>query len=925
MNFKKKMRRGSLAALITLALTSSALAMPTGGEVVRGAGDITLSGGTWDNVANNATITATNDGQINWQAFNIANGETLNFNIDHNKTLVNQVTGSQLSDILGTMNQTGGGNLVLVNPNGIHVGGNAVLNVSDMTLSALGIVKANDTERVLRQNGEAPITIDGNAKFNVSNQLDIFGGKVSVADGVVFNMGVAHGTNEPMLQIKAANSAAWTLKDGEDLTEELVHNAGNDVVFNGTVNMLGGNRRETEIGGATVSATGAKFLGRRAETTLYAASKFNADERDADDTKHVFTADVAAANKISLDGVTAEGKSLQLGGGVIDIKNSTAGVYRLGVEAVASYRATGNGAVMDDTSAPDRTINITGSTLKANQGMIYGGKITVADDATIQLKSDASNEAEVLMAAGNRFMRQRGNDHGDELRTYRGVQGNHVDFHGTVKHEDGGKASFGIGGYTVNADRAKLHGDRTEFALTAFTKEDYDQTAPRWQDYWWTTERSAANTVQTDGLEVRGDRELYIDGGSVTLKNSDIKIGALTLVADQKEKGDGDTEVGNLVHGYKKAGTDNVVYLSNVKVHRPTVDNGYDTTTIYGGKVNIEKSDIEARGRTLIGTGAEQKYTYGSQSAYLDEATADNVLSVKDSTFRFDRSKEYHASFGGGKAIFDGVTMTRNKEINLVVGNKMDEQNGGGTKFEVTKDNELGLWNSTVEADEINIGAGKIGVWKDSKIAAGNILAVNPAAHITRTDGSTASVLRDASSHVMLAGTESTAFTVKSTDQPAPEPPAPPVPTPEPKPTPTPEPPKPVPTPELSKDDKANMESGKKAVEEALSKNASQENRIAALTDVVADLNAKASRRQSAGVVVGIVQEVATSAALSDGEKVSLVERVLSAYAPVQEAKAEQDNTATNTLDEAVSAAANVSVAPVYPDETEAEDVVTFA
>ena len=63
----------------------------------------------------------------------------------------------------------------------------------------------------------------------------------------------------------------------------------------------------------------------------------------------------------------------------------------------------------------------------------------------------------------------------------------------------------------------------------------------------------------------------------------------------------------------------------------------------------------------------------------------------------------------------------------------------------------------------------------------------------------------------------------------------------------------------------------------------------------------------------------------SDGEKVALVESVLNAYAPVQEAKAEQDNTATNTLDEAVSAAANVSVAPVYPDETEAEDVVTFA
>ena len=136
MNFKKKMRRGSLAALITLALTSSALAMPTGGEVVGGNPGIALSDGTWDSVANNATITATNNGQINWQTFNIANGETLTFNIASDKTLVNNVTGSQLSDILGTMNQTGGGDLVLVNPNGIHIGGNAVLNVSDMTLSA---------------------------------------------------------------------------------------------------------------------------------------------------------------------------------------------------------------------------------------------------------------------------------------------------------------------------------------------------------------------------------------------------------------------------------------------------------------------------------------------------------------------------------------------------------------------------------------------------------------------------------------------------------------------------------------------------------------------------------------------------------------------------------------------------------------------
>lgn len=341
--------------------------------------------------------------------------------------------------------------------------------------------------------------------------------------------------------------------------------------------------------------------------------------------------------------------------------------------------------------------------------------------------------------------------------------------------------------------------------------------------------------------------------------------------------------------------------------HRPAVDIGYYTTTIFGGKVNIEASDIQEWGITLIDAGTQWNKTYGSQNAYDVTTSSGNVLTVKNSTFTPERPGECHVSFLGNQVVLDGVTLGDNKEINLFAANKLDNRDAS-TTIEVTKDNGIDLWNSTVKADEINLGAGKIGVWKGSVIASGS-MQVNPAENVTRTDGSAGVYQRDAGSHIREKGEEASVFKVVNTK---PEPPAP-------------EPPKPVPTPELSKDDKENMASGKQAVEEALSKNASQENRIAALTHVVADLNAKASRRQTAGVVVGIVQEIADSSVLSDGEKAALVERVLNAYAPVQEAKAEQDNTATNTIDEAVSAATNVSVAPVYPDETEAEDVVSFA
>ncbi|EJO21189.1 filamentous hemagglutinin family N-terminal domain protein [Selenomonas sp. FOBRC6] len=875
MNLRKKMRRGSLAALITLALTSSALAMPTGGEVVRGAGDITLSGGTWDNVANNATITATNDGQINWQAFNIANGETLNFNIADNKTLVNQVMGNQLSTLLGTMQQTGTGkgNVVLINPNGIYVGATAVLNVSDLTLSALSIDKATETERILKakEGTTGLIDVANGARFT-ANELSLIGQKVTVADGVVFDLGTAGDTRtKTLLQVLAADRAEWTFAGDKMLTKNITHNAGNDVVFNGTVTMKGGRDNNVDIGGATATATGAKFhdlrsSDNRIETTIYAASKMSADERSENRNDRLYYAEATAANKVVADNIEADGESFSLGGGAVTLKNSKISVDNLAIDGISSVTTRDEGMGIETLAEPDRTVTISNSQLKANQGMIHGGKISVADSTTIEMKSNATNEGEVLMIAGNRFMRKHGNDHGDELISYRGVQGNHVDFHGTVKHETEGKASFGIVGHTVNADRAKLHGTRTEFSLSAFSKFDYDQTAADWRNYWEKGETSAANTLQADGLNVRTKREFYADGGSVSLRNSTIATGGFNLYAFTQDQDDGDTDVGNRAHEHKTAGVDNVVHLKNVTVTHPTgVD--YDGTRIFGGKVTIEDSDLGANSQTELYAGSS-----------------------------FDR-------------VYSG---TGDREV----------------KVTVTKDNELGLWNSKIAAYALTLGAGKVGVWNESAMTATSALNVNPAAIVTRTDGSTASLLRDASSHVTAAGTESTAFTVKSADQPAPpapEPPAPPVPTPEPKPTPKPEQPKPVPTPELSKDDKANMESGKKTVEEALSKNATQENRIAALTDVVADLNANASRRQSAGVVVGIVQEIATSAALSDGEKVSLVERVLSAYAPVQEAKEEQSNRTTSTTDEAVRVAETTVTAPVYPDETEAEDVVTFA
>ena len=811
MNLRKKMRRGSLAALITLALTSSALAMPTGGIVQ--SGDVNIGGSTdFSTVANGATITSTTDSAIDWNTFNIASDETLNFNIADGTTLVNNVTGSQISNILGKMNQPGGGgyggDLVLVNPNGIHVGGNAVLNVANLTLSTLAMTESGNQLSFAKGATNGTINIDGSATFNAVDNVSIFAGKVNVADGVTFNLGDGS-MNKTILEIKAMDRADYTMVGGDAKVQNFTHNAGNDVVFNGTVNVKNNQEGEVEIGGATVSSTGAKFLGNQLETTLYAAGKMGIDERAANRNDHRYTAETTAANTLTVDGIEARGSSadakgeqLSLGGGVVSVKNSSAKVNTLSIEALSSYTGKGDGVLIETKAAPDRTVNVAGSRFDAAEVTVHGGKVTVDENTKF---NGGGSERSVEIVAGsvddrnNRFTTEKGND---------------LAFHGDiVGYKRTGRSPVTLAGNTVNLDHA---------------------------------------TVNAGRLNVAAGNE---------------------LVASE-----GDGFAG-------KATTENTVSAADAVI------NTTDDTWLVGGKVAVKDSSFTSSGEVHLVAGNEvdlEKYT--------GTATADNTVrmeNVKANVKEFD--------VVGGKVDLTGANITAREDVSFLIGNEVN-----GDNATVTKDNMLTLRKTTINAPVAELSAAGAEAYDGTTVNASKELK---RFDVKRTDGSEAVYQRDASSHIRQNGEEASIFKVVNTK---PEPPKP-------------EQPKPVPTPELSKDDKANMASGKQAVEEALSKNASQENRIAALTHVVADLNAKASRRQSAGVVVGIVQEVATSAALSDGEKVALVERVLSAYAPVQEAKAEQENLSAKSSDEAEGAVEAAVAAPVYPDDSEAEEVVSFS
>ena len=1008
MKIKKHVRRGSLAALIALALTSSALAMPAGGEVVRGAGDITVNGGTdFSTIANNATITANNDGQINWNTFNIATGETLNFAIASDKTLVNQVTGAQLSDILGTMNQTGTGkgNVVLINPNGIYVGASAVLNVSDLTLSALSAEKATDTERILKAGGgtgalAGQIVVDADAAHHASftaNELNLIGQKVTVADGVVFDMG---GTaDKAMLQVYATDNAAWTFDGSHVQTKNLTHNAGNDVTFGGTVHMTAtNNSKNVEIGGATTQVKNAVFHGDKLETTAYAASKLSIDKRDADINKHSFVAEATAANTLTADHIQAAGDSLSLGGGAVVLKNSTINVDDVSLDGVAKSATKGDGVRTETLTAPDRTVSIESTNLRANEVGVYGGKVDVAND--VSFAPLASGQRDFTVVAGNV-------DH--EKSLYTTMTGNALAFHGKI---DGfGRSDthpIVLLGNTVNVDGANLGsvspvGSLKIGAVNEVNAKNLATLAAT---------ATAANALSANGLTVKSPTTTQFLGGTMTFTNANMDVageisvttGALrelgneartiTTAPDQKVTfaGTGTFKARSVdVRGGSVAVDSGITFEAKDPTHETGLDivagsesdDGHGAITytmtrgndlvfkgksvnfgateeepvaLLGATVNLDGAQIEnashvntaAAQRIVSKNNGDKSVTAGTGNALSGDGLTINqgdvnvvggnvalkngsihtggdltVMAVKTATLGSEKTA---AASKNNVVHLDGVDVnaanarTISGKVNLVNNARVHANDVAfrvGQKFaedhvDATKDNTLSMWNSHVSGADVTLAGGGAETYQGSTVAASNALKQGD---VTHTDGAALSLVKDAVSSVQENGTDADGFTVKAAADVPPVPEKPVVP--------------PAPSADetsLSAQDEENIDTGRMAAQDALVE-PTQEKRAEALMKTVAQLNEKVgtSRRQTAGIVVGMVKEIAETSAVDAADKLDLQRAVLDAYAPVQELKDEQDHHAVRTLADAVRAAENTLVtATTHEHDSSNVQPVTF-
>lgn len=128
-------KRIFLALLIT-SISGTAFALPQNGSVTTGSGNISQNGNTMNVTQNTAKM------GVNWQSFNIAKNETVNFHQPNASSVaLNRVVGNDASAIYGALNANG--QVFLINPNGVTFAPGASINVGGIAASTKDITDAN--------------------------------------------------------------------------------------------------------------------------------------------------------------------------------------------------------------------------------------------------------------------------------------------------------------------------------------------------------------------------------------------------------------------------------------------------------------------------------------------------------------------------------------------------------------------------------------------------------------------------------------------------------------------------------------------------------------------------------------------------------------------------------------------------------------
>ena len=212
-------RAKRLVAIVTsVALTFQpmfACANPVGGVVSAGSATITQSGNTLDiNQTSNKAV-------INWRGFNIAPGETTQFNQPSSGALaLNRVNSNSASQIDGALKANG--DIIIINQNGVMFGAGAAVNVNGLIATTANISN-ND---FMNATGPLNFNMPGNPNASIINNGTITAAQAGLVGLVAPNV-VNNGTitaNLGKVQLASGDTATIDMY-GDGLMSVAVSNA----------------------------------------------------------------------------------------------------------------------------------------------------------------------------------------------------------------------------------------------------------------------------------------------------------------------------------------------------------------------------------------------------------------------------------------------------------------------------------------------------------------------------------------------------------------------------------------------------------------------------------------------------------------------------------------------------------------------------
>lgn len=641
-----KLKKKLLTAAVCLALsTGHALAMPTDGQIVTGGDNIS---GFVPNPESGATITFGGNGVINWDAFNIGANESLTFDVVHNALAFNYVSGADISTILGHLTQSGEGGMLLCNPNGIVVGNGAVINANDFTMMTMKLtddqlknVFTDGGSDILLNAGKgkdgnpALIDIQSGANFKITDKINLYGGRVAIADGVVIssepdtqNGGIKNDDihifagNE--MQIKNGEGGPDLIKFSADKNNTI--NVGKvDLTANDNVSLIGGS---VSLDGTSVS------------TKTFDAHAMSGLEYRNNSKEGVCNKDnVVSVNNANIREVIADkstgAASGEITGGAVNISNSVIGSDSENGGMFIGALADGGALKIDDSDmdmdnltlvaldgakpsnhyTKGNNIEIRNSFLNVGNSFdAHGYRIDISD------KSNISAKYGMLWAASDEtYNESTGNmDYHAFADNGVNISNSKLAFYSSFAGDD---AKYDVNKLSIRGGKISVNNSEITNTGAIFLKSYND-------------ENKGNITISNSNISVTGEDVVDQDGGyeniaiwsqgGIVLKDSAIHSNDFASVIATENS-----------DNYLTYGADNKIAISGSSITAP------GKMCIYGSSIDIMNGSAVESGNHLTIEAKAEEIKGGTENniEYVTKANEDNILNVSaDSKLKSDDS-----------------------------------------------------------------------------------------------------------------------------------------------------------------------------------------------------------------------------------------------------------------------------------------------